>query len=169
LRQLLQKLYELDETTNERAQHPDAASVETCFVVDDPAGRCELLAVYPRNDRVVGTSFHNRAYVTDWADNPRADCLVSDAFRSLNDGKHKLPISSAVYDSSAPGVRPIGILVVSVSTPATRALDLELALAKQRQLWAAAVASPAMIYALAVVLWLGRHHMRKVAIGAGTG
>ena len=90
----------------------------------------------------------------------RDTAYVGKPYLSQNDGRYKVSVAAKVVDS----LWDIGVLVVSVSTPGTKALDDQRSFIRDLYIAAGVSSSPLALFIVAAVLvWLWPRLSRPVA------
>ncbi len=113
--------------------HADGAHFASWFVLDDQ-GR--LLAVSPQKQNIVGSDFSHRDYFLGAQQRRPAMGVsaihISRVFLSTNDGLYKFAISAAVRDKDD---RLLGVVVASLATDSSTAIELDQALTHDLIVW----------------------------------
>ncbi len=128
--------------------------VESWFVVDQ---RGKLLEIWPPAEHVLGLDFKERDYFTTAMQlGPDAEPHVGGVYHSHNVKRYKISVSSPLRLGDDPQAAPDGVLVASVSAPATLIMDLLRSLTQQMLFWSAIVASPMLVFVLVRIVVKGR-------------
>ena len=128
-------------------------TVESWFVLDKEG---KLVEIWPPAEHVMGVDFKERDYFdTAIQLGPDAEPHVGGAYHSHNVKRYKISVSSPLRRGDLEA-EPDGVLVASVSAPATLIMDLLRSLTRQMLFWAAIVASPMILFALFRIVVRGK-------------